>query len=277
MIKLSDIYPNPNNPRLIKDDKFKKLVESLGVDESEITWLSETMVVFGKSANGKVGHRLCKCLSCGDWFKARKYTLTRQPKYCSSECYGKSILKLKTCPICSKQYPSDPNTKFCSEECFKIGRKSSKGTTLSKEWRLALSEGRKNSEKCKGKNLYNWKGGIVNTRARNIKRYHERRALGEIDKTYLKILFVLQGKKCYYCNGDIVGLKKKAIEHLIPISKGGDNNWINLVYSCQPCNSRKHNKTLVEFAIDNIRPDWLNNMVQFKAKEIQQKYATTNS
>ena len=29
MIKLSDIYPNPNNPRLIKDDKFKKLVNSI--------------------------------------------------------------------------------------------------------------------------------------------------------------------------------------------------------------------------------------------------------
>ena len=28
-LKLSDIKPNPNNPRLIKDDKFKKLVESV--------------------------------------------------------------------------------------------------------------------------------------------------------------------------------------------------------------------------------------------------------
>ena len=28
-MKLSDIKPNPNNPRLIKDDKFKKLVTSL--------------------------------------------------------------------------------------------------------------------------------------------------------------------------------------------------------------------------------------------------------
>jgi hypothetical protein len=28
-IALSDIKPNPNNPRLIKDDKFKKLVQSL--------------------------------------------------------------------------------------------------------------------------------------------------------------------------------------------------------------------------------------------------------
>ena len=28
-VKLSDIRPNPNNPRVIKDDKFKKLVKSI--------------------------------------------------------------------------------------------------------------------------------------------------------------------------------------------------------------------------------------------------------
>ena len=29
MIKLTEIKPNPNNPRIIKDDKFKKLVQSI--------------------------------------------------------------------------------------------------------------------------------------------------------------------------------------------------------------------------------------------------------
>ncbi len=29
MIKLSDLKKNPNNPRLIKDDKFQKLVKSI--------------------------------------------------------------------------------------------------------------------------------------------------------------------------------------------------------------------------------------------------------
>lgn len=28
-MKLSEIKPNPNNPRLIKDDKFAKLVKSI--------------------------------------------------------------------------------------------------------------------------------------------------------------------------------------------------------------------------------------------------------
>lgn len=29
MFKLKDVKSNPNNPRLIKDDKFKKLVRSI--------------------------------------------------------------------------------------------------------------------------------------------------------------------------------------------------------------------------------------------------------
>ena len=29
MIKLSSIKPNPDNPRIIKDDKFQKLVQSI--------------------------------------------------------------------------------------------------------------------------------------------------------------------------------------------------------------------------------------------------------
>ena len=28
-VKISDVKPNPNNPRIIKDDKFKKLVQSI--------------------------------------------------------------------------------------------------------------------------------------------------------------------------------------------------------------------------------------------------------
>lgn len=214
--------------------------------------------------------KIFTCLTCGKEFISRKVCKSRTPKYCSKECFGKSILKLKTCPVCNKQYPSDPNTKFCSNECLRKGRISRKGKPLSKEWCLALSEGRKKSDKCKGKNLYNWKGGILNTREKNTKKYHERRALGSIDKNYLKVLFVLQSKKCYYCDCDITEIK--AIEHLIPVSRGGNNNWINLVYSCKKCNSKKHNKTLAEFAVENLRPDWLSNMVQLTAREIQKRY-----
>lgn len=51
VMKISDIKPNPNNPRLIKDDKFKKLVQSLKdfpemLDAREIV-VNTDMVILG--------------------------------------------------------------------------------------------------------------------------------------------------------------------------------------------------------------------------------------
>jgi ParB-like chromosome segregation protein Spo0J len=31
LVKISEVKPNPNNPRIIKDDKFAKLVKSIKV------------------------------------------------------------------------------------------------------------------------------------------------------------------------------------------------------------------------------------------------------
>lgn len=216
--------------------------------------------------------KLFQCATCSKLFESRKACKSRTPKYCSSKCYGESIKIHKYCIVCGNEIivnnASKIHRKYCSLECSGAARQNK---PLTNQWRLALSAGRRKSERCKGPNLYNWKGGDENRRQYNTKRYHERRALGAMDKTYLKILFVLQKRKCYYCGGDISHLK--AIEHLIPVSRGGDNSWINLVYSCRSCNSKKHDKTLAEFAVENIRPDWLNNMVQFGAHEIRQNYA----
>lgn len=49
---------------------------------------------------------------------------------------------------------------------------------------------------------------------------------------------------CQYCN--IVGGKLE-IDHIIPISKGGTNELINLTTACRTCNRQKHDKTPEEF------------------------------
>lgn len=43
--------------------------------------------------------------------------------------------------------------------------------------------------------------------------------------------------------------KNATIEHLTPVSRGGDNDWWNIVYACKSCNSKKKNKTMEEYAI----------------------------
>lgn len=213
------------------------------------------------------------CKQCNKEFTSKKACKSNMPKYCSNECYSKTLIKTRYCQFCGNEIKAKgkrKNKKYCSKECRQSSRK---GTNLSAEWCKALSDGRKKSERCKGPNLYNWKGGTENTRKRNVLMYHKRRGQGSIDSTYLKFLFFVQKGKCYYCGDDIREKGQKAIEHLIPISRGGDNEWINIVYSCKFCNSKKRTKTLAEFAIEQIRPDWLNNMSQFIAKKMQQKHA----
>jgi hypothetical protein len=44
--------------------------------------------------------------------------------------------------------------------------------------------------------------------------------------------------QCAYC------LKPAdTVDHLLPVSRGGDSSWLNTVASCRPCNSKKRNRT----------------------------------
>lgn len=43
---------------------------------------------------------------------------------------------------------------------------------------------------------------------------------------------------CGYC-----GEKAATVDHVLPISRGGRNTWINTVAACHLCNARKANKT----------------------------------
>jgi 5-methylcytosine-specific restriction endonuclease McrA len=180
--------------------------------------------------------RLIKCQTCGVEFTSKKVCKNRIVKYCGKICYAQSLRK----PIKEK-----------------LPRKSRKGIPLSIEWRLALSEGRKASDKCKGPNLYNWKGGKDTLSHRMTVHANKRRSAQniEIDKDFLINLLSAQNNECFYCEKKLSDYK--AIEHLTPLSRGGDNQKYNLVYSCKSCNSQKRSKTLEEFAIENKRFDWL--------------------
>lgn len=197
----------------------------------------------------------CKC--CGADISAKKKYRGRNPAYCGIRCYAKALTKLKTCPVCTKQYPSDPNTAYCSVACYKSVSRSSKGKPLSEAWKAALSEGRKNSAKCKGPNLYNWKGGKETSQERvrlsaQKRRSHQRLP---IPAEFLKNLIVAQSNKCFYCEKDLTDYK--AIEHLTPLSRGGDNQKYNIVYSCKSCNSTKRTRTMEEYAIGTGNFHWI--------------------
>jgi 5-methylcytosine-specific restriction endonuclease McrA len=53
--------------------------------------------------------------------------------------------------------------------------------------------------------------------------------------------------RCIYCGKDLLNLFDKPVrDHIIPISKGGNNTKENVTSACRSCNAKKYNKIIVK-------------------------------
>jgi 5-methylcytosine-specific restriction endonuclease McrA len=58
-------------------------------------------------------------------------------------------------------------------------------------------------------------------------------------------LFARDGYRCQYCGRHRTELRGRDFltrDHVVPISRGGANDWGNVVAACSPCNNRKANR-----------------------------------
>lgn len=53
------------------------------------------------------------------------------------------------------------------------------------------------------------------------------------------VLYYREQGKCFWCDQPIPSIGEATKDHLIPISKGGQNSFENVVCSCKPCNGDK--------------------------------------
>lgn len=62
--------------------------------------------------------------------------------------------------------------------------------------------------------------------------------------------------RCVYCNRNLatVTAKLRTLDHIVPVTRGGDNSETNLVTACKRCNDSKGNKTAWEFIHRNTQP-----------------------
>ena len=121
---------------------------------------------------------------------------------------------------------------------------------------------RENKEECieyqKKYRAYNkerirdyWKMYRATEQGKTVKRNsnHKRRTLtknGDVTVQQLKELY-LTAKNCYWCNTKL-NKNNTHLDHLMPLSKGGEHTLSNLVISCRKCNLSKNAKDPIEFA-----------------------------
>lgn len=161
-------------------------------------------------------------MTCGIGFRSKKICRSRTPKYCSKVCYAESLKVYKICPTCNIRFANYKNKRFCGSSC-----------------RIQYSIDNKQPIK-----------------ERAAKYRHKRRSLiaKEADVWFLERLLIAQRHRCFYCEGV---LTYRAVDHTVPVSRGGDNDSYNLVWSCKSCNSRKRDKTLEEYAVITGNLYWL--------------------
>jgi 5-methylcytosine-specific restriction endonuclease McrA len=71
-------------------------------------------------------------------------------------------------------------------------------------------------------------------------------AAGRFTKADIAEIMKLQGGKCAYCAKSV--LKKRHIDHIMPIALGGTNQRANLQILCPSCNRHKHSAHPIDFA-----------------------------
>jgi len=67
-------------------------------------------------------------------------------------------------------------------------------------------------------------------------------------------VFERDGFKCHYCQIQLTRFTA-TLDHIQPVSRGGDNSLDNLVTACLHCNSRRGNRSVMNAIIDGKKTD----------------------
>ncbi len=156
-----------------------------------------------------------------------------------------------TCKVCQKvfyvrRYRMKGNPEFCSSVCKGIkfrGKRMNQQTEIKRGQRISPK-----TEFKKGEKPFNYKGGISKTKEyRNF--YSRKRKLRQKNiigshtlKEWenLKIKYNLTCPCCHRKEPEI----KLTVDHIIPITKKGNNNIDNIQPLCRSCNSKKMTKII---------------------------------
>lgn len=80
------------------------------------------------------------------------------------------------------------------------------------------------------------------SRSRKVAVMAARRSAAPMDEEAKQYVRIIRQDPCSYCGGP-----GGVVDHIVPLSRGGTNDWENLTSACASCNARKHVKSLLTF------------------------------
>jgi 5-methylcytosine-specific restriction endonuclease McrA len=104
-----------------------------------------------------------------------------------------------------------------------------------------------------------------------------RRFRRQVTNTFL---FARDGYRCQYCGRHRAALRGREFltrDHVLPVSRGGDNAWHNVVTACSPCNNRKASQLPGECGMHLMKQPHEPNYVELvwavrRVTDVQAKY-----
>ena len=75
-------------------------------------------------------------------------------------------------------------------------------------------------------------------------------------------LFKRDAGTCLYC-GESYTLKVLSRDHIIPLSRGGQDNWMNTVTACKRCNNHKGDNTLEQSGMTLLAVPFIPSRIEY--------------
>jgi 5-methylcytosine-specific restriction endonuclease McrA len=174
-----------------------------------------------------------RCDICGNVFKPKIYN----QKYCSAKCKRLGKLKrwnirkqptVRICIVCNKRFKINSSTQItCSKKCATINK-----ANMNRLWNKTAK-------------------GIVAKK----KNYAKRKLLlknATCTLTAIEWNEILQEYKysCAYCGVKFNEDVQVTVDHVTPLSKGGNHTKDNVVPACADCNIQKSDKDVEDFVYE---------------------------
>jgi len=69
---------------------------------------------------------------------------------------------------------------------------------------------------------------------------------------------------CLYCGKTLLD-RELTRDHIVPVSRGGRDHWLNVVAACRRCNQHKGNRRLEECGLELLALPYIPNMAEYLA------------